>query len=436
MQKQLRTAAAVSLLVLAGYANAAAPTAAISASPISGAAPLGVLFDASGSSADAVAFLWEFGDGSASTAKSLTHVYLVAGTYAAKLTVTNAEGLTGSSQVAITVTGTGEGPVTADMSFRWALQTANFNLKHGQIVGDTLNLISAFNTVDLPGKLSGLAVEFSINRQFSITGVLGPEGIIESVTGRKPEFFLQVDVVRQQFSIFLSKADMKAAFAASGATDSSVPAPGKLVPVTFTLTIGAQSYDLTENFTYVSSAGATGNGKYLQKKGSGTIHDGFFVITQASALENLNGASHLYVFSGLLSRPLTQLVQAPPATGAFTITFNDADPVTLLADRFRSKGSKLVYAQPERDLGGVRTLAIDVQNRTFLLTTWDLPANVNKGGTGLPVRGDPFVAFDFTVRFDFDQADGTLFQTVTATRLTRRARSDALWQTGRKTHTP
>jgi hypothetical protein len=48
------------------------------------------------------------------------------------------------------------------------------------------------------------------------------------------------------------------------------------------------------------------------------------------------------------------------------------------------------------------------------------------------VRGQPFTAFNFTLRIDLDQPDGTTFSAVTATRLTRRAQDDAFWQTGRR----
>lgn len=422
----------VLLLVLAGYAQAAAPSSVISASPGEGPAPLGVFFDAGGSSGDVTTYLWEFGDGSISNAKTVNHVYIVAGTYIAKLTVTNAGGETATSQVPITVTGTGEGPLTGDMNFRWSLLDAKFTLKHSAVTGDSLTLTSAFNTVDLPGDLQGLAASFSINDTFTVSGVLGPRGAFESADNRKPSFFVEVSPLDQTLNVFISKADMKAAFALSGATNSTFPRPGVLTPIKFTFTVGTQTYSITENFTYNSVAGSQGRGQFNLKKGLGAITDGVFVITKASAIENLNGTGHFYEFDGLLSRPLLKILQTPPATGVYTFKFNDADPIVILADRVRQNGTKIVIDQSDRDLGGIRHMTIDLDTRTMVIKTWDILANIKDGGTDLPLRGKPFTAFNFTLRFDLDQADGTKFQIVTATRMTRRTIDDAFWQTGRR----
>lgn len=420
------------LLVLAGHAHAAAPTATIAASPSEGRAPLGVFFDAGGSSADAATFLWEFGDGSISTAKSLTHVYVVAGTYIAKLTVTNGAGENATSEVTITVTGTGEGPVTSGMSFRWSLLSVNFNLKHSAATSDSLTLTSAFNTVDLPGELQGLAASFAINDTFVVSGVLGPRGAFESADNRKPSFFVEVNPLDQTLNVFISKADMKAAFALSGATNTTIPKPGVLVPVKFTLTIGAQTYSLTEDFTYVSTAGASGRGQFNLKKNLGAIVDGVFVITKASAIENQQGNGHFYEFDALLSRPATKLLQTPSPGGVYKFTFNDADPISIPSDRVKQSGSKIVIDESDRDLGDIRHMSIDINTRVMVIKTWDILANIKEGGTDLPLRGKPFTAFNFAVRLDFDQSDGTRFQAVTATRLTRRTTDDAFWQTGRR----
>ena len=41
-------------------------------------------------------------------------------------------------------------------------------------------------------------------------------------------------------------------------------------------------------------------------------------------------------------------------------------------------------------------------------------------------------AFSFTIRLDLDQPDGSTFQVVTATRMTRKTQDDAFWQTVRE----
>ena len=83
-----------------------APTAAATATPSVGRAPLTVAFDSSGSTDpdDSVASVsWDFGDGSpVSTEAAPTHVYTAIGTYTATLTVTDEYGATDDTTVTIT----------------------------------------------------------------------------------------------------------------------------------------------------------------------------------------------------------------------------------------------------------------------------------------------------------------------------------------------
>jgi glucose/arabinose dehydrogenase/regulation of enolase protein 1 (concanavalin A-like superfamily) len=93
----------------------ALPTAAAAASIPNPAAPYTVAFSSAGSSdpnGSALSYAWEFGDGATSTAANPTHTYSAAGvaTFTAKLTVTNAQGLSASTTVSVTV---GSRPPTA-----------------------------------------------------------------------------------------------------------------------------------------------------------------------------------------------------------------------------------------------------------------------------------------------------------------------------------
>ncbi|MBL8473745.1 MAG: PKD domain-containing protein [Rhodocyclaceae bacterium] len=84
------------------------PTAAASASVVSGTTPLVVDFSSAGSSdpeGGALTYDWNFGDGSAhSSAANPSHTYASAGTFVATLVVTDALGATASAQVTITAT--------------------------------------------------------------------------------------------------------------------------------------------------------------------------------------------------------------------------------------------------------------------------------------------------------------------------------------------
>ena len=102
-------AQSITLYVVAagGMANQS-PVAAASATPTSGTIPLAVAFSGSGSSdpdGSIASYAWTFGDGSSSSGVSSSHTYVSAGTYTAKLTVTDNLGATGSKNLTITATG-------------------------------------------------------------------------------------------------------------------------------------------------------------------------------------------------------------------------------------------------------------------------------------------------------------------------------------------
>jgi PKD repeat protein len=81
------------------------PQVSVSASPMSGFAPLVDNFSCNASDPDGqvVAFSWNFGDGQTSTSPSMSHTYQSAGTYTASLTVTDNRGATATASVVINV---------------------------------------------------------------------------------------------------------------------------------------------------------------------------------------------------------------------------------------------------------------------------------------------------------------------------------------------
>ena len=83
-----------------------APTAAISATPTSGTAPLTVQLSGAGSTdpdGGIAGWAWTFGDGTTGTGSALSHVYSSAGTYTVQLQVTDTGGLTATTSTTITV---------------------------------------------------------------------------------------------------------------------------------------------------------------------------------------------------------------------------------------------------------------------------------------------------------------------------------------------
>ena len=74
-----------------GDSAPAPPTAAFSATPISGTAPMSVNFTDE-STGGATSWAWDFGDGAVSTEQNPSHIYSTAGTYTVALTATGAGG--------------------------------------------------------------------------------------------------------------------------------------------------------------------------------------------------------------------------------------------------------------------------------------------------------------------------------------------------------
>ena len=90
------------------FFNSNLPVAVASYSRPSAAQPSTIAFSSNGSSdpgGSALTYLWEFGDGTNSTAVAPVHTYTVSGaaTFTVKLTVTNAQGLKGASTLSVIV---------------------------------------------------------------------------------------------------------------------------------------------------------------------------------------------------------------------------------------------------------------------------------------------------------------------------------------------
>ncbi|MEM6628567.1 MAG: PKD domain-containing protein, partial [Bacteroidota bacterium] len=94
------------------------PKPTFSATPLTGAAPLDVAFDAALSNdpdGTIASYLWKFGDDSTGTGVTINHIYANEGTYTAVLVVTDDQGLSDSATVDITVS-TSNRPPTARFS--------------------------------------------------------------------------------------------------------------------------------------------------------------------------------------------------------------------------------------------------------------------------------------------------------------------------------
>ncbi|HMP85000.1 MAG TPA: PKD domain-containing protein, partial [Verrucomicrobiota bacterium] len=89
-----------------GFPTNQPPSAGANATPKTGVAPLSVAFSSAGSSdpeGTTLSYNWSFGDGTSSTAANPTKTYTSAGTYVARLTVSDGVNSTTSSNLTITV---------------------------------------------------------------------------------------------------------------------------------------------------------------------------------------------------------------------------------------------------------------------------------------------------------------------------------------------
>ena len=95
------------------------PTASFTRTPASGPAPLSVAFNGSASTdpdGTIASYAWDFGDGATGTGATTNHVFTAAGTYTAKLTVTDDKGATGSTTASVTVSPPANQPPVASFT--------------------------------------------------------------------------------------------------------------------------------------------------------------------------------------------------------------------------------------------------------------------------------------------------------------------------------
>jgi len=112
-----------------------APQARAAANPSSGVAPLSVELRGVGDDADGqvVDYAWDLGDGSTASGANVSHRYASPGSYTARLTVTDNDGLTGSATASIRVTAPAPAPQPKQ---RIVLRGVNFDLDKATIRPD------------------------------------------------------------------------------------------------------------------------------------------------------------------------------------------------------------------------------------------------------------------------------------------------------------
>jgi len=144
--------------------------AVITAAPLSGTAPLKVDFNAASSNGDIALYKWDFGDGSTATGSITSHSYTTAGTYTAKLTVTNAAGQTSTTTTSVTATAPEVQPfpptavITSSTAAGPAPLVVNFGASGSKAAGDATIASYSWNFGDGSSTTTGVTASHSFTQ--------------------------------------------------------------------------------------------------------------------------------------------------------------------------------------------------------------------------------------------------------------------------------
>ena len=167
-----------------------APVAAFSATPLSGFAPLAVAFSNT-SSGCPTSYLWNFGDGTSSSAANPNHTYATPGTYTVSLTAGNAQGSDIETKTGyITVSAAppepdvyispaasatiGGIPSTPSDILRYTKSTNRWTMVYDGSVRGTAKNVSAFDLLDD----GSLLLVFSANQPIAGLGTATPYDVV------------------------------------------------------------------------------------------------------------------------------------------------------------------------------------------------------------------------------------------------------------------
>lgn len=159
-------------------AGSAVPNALMTATPSSGAPPLAVQFDATGSTDDGavVSYYWDFGDGTADltgTNAAPLKMYSNPGNFKARLTIVDDMGLIASTSAAISVTATS--PEVKMVSADTIVMSSNST---GSNLIQANALVTVVNQDGKPMPNSKVKVRWSGMSRAAAYGITGPDGTV------------------------------------------------------------------------------------------------------------------------------------------------------------------------------------------------------------------------------------------------------------------
>jgi len=387
----------------------------ITASPVNGEPPLLVSFDSAGSSVGADSLLWDFGDGTTSTASKVEHTYKNRGTYIASLRLSKGP----YSVIESVIIRVGNGGNSTDIPkigtpianspglvTEVFIQSFACRLDFADVDKDILRIAGTIDRTILPDSLTGVFVSLGIGsniRPFS----LDANGVFKSDVTATPQIVFQVNPKTGQFTYQALNENLRDAMNGLGATNTTVvDSERKIVTVPITITVGSNSVISSVGPKYVAKANVSGTLGY-SFLGAGDQVSGSFQIEKFTARENKaendGFKSHTYNLKGRLSQPGGGKYR-PAADGSFVFIFGD-NPESLPAGQFLGVNGKLKF-KSRSGVKGIRKFQIDFVTGKFMLQADRLTAE-GPGGSGLPLAnsGENITKVDLALSFRFDLAE-------------------------------
>ena len=389
----------------------------ISASPLTGLAPLPVSFDSSGSSGSFDSLSWNFGDGTTSTSAQVAHTYTKNGSFTAQLTLT--KGSYQVSQTVVIVVGGGSGPVGSTGGTQVGAPVQNsdgivssllissiqLGLDFTSQKNDVLKITGVTDIGQLPNPLTGVSGSVSLGG-LSFPFTLDAKGQFISDATQIPVVTFAVGAQSGNFAITITKATLQPALETLGANNDNV-SPAILVDVPITLAINGSTATATESIQYHAKKNASGVGVY-SFGGKGKTTSGSFIVTKFSAQEVAipsGGSGHNYMIQGVLLRPGGLSYTLLP-TGQLSFQIGNYS-ISLPAGQFLSKPGNLKFSA-RVGASGLKKFLINPNKGNFTLQLVGVPSpGVN--GSGLPLSSvDNTVNVDLNLSFQFDLTDQRL----------------------------
>ena len=389
----------------------------ISASPLSGEAPLAVEFDSATSTGSFDTLTWDFGDGTSSTQAKVSHTYKANGTYFAQLKLSKGSYLVFDTVVITVGSGSGSGDSTqvgipvensVGMETGVFLSSAVVRLDFVNANNDVMRITGILDAGQLPESLTGVLASVAIGSK-STAFNLDAKGEYKSDPAVNPFIRFSVNAATGEFAFDLVREDLSTTLDALGASNETVK-PAKIVNLPVTITLDALSGTATVGAAYKSTQGVSGAANY-EFLGAGNEVSGSFLIFLFKAQEDVQAKTglkvHSFAIKGQVVKPAGGIYK-PAATGEFNFTIGNYTIGIPVGELAIEGGHLKVVAR--RGISGLKKFSLDLNSGKFNLQLLKVPAEVS-GGSGLPVAksGTNIVNADLNLSFQFELAENEKF---------------------------